>query len=87
MALVSVYTVRKISVLQGDPGGGKSMLMIDLIARLTTGRPLPDGRRTGAINVISQCSEDGLEDTIKPDWLMREQTVIRLRSSMRMFVS
>lgn len=42
------------------------MLMIDLIARLTTGRPLPDGRRTGAINVIYQCSEDGLEDTIKP---------------------
>lgn len=56
----------KISVIQGDPGGGKSMLMIDLIARLTTGRPLPDGRQTEAINVIYQCSEDGLEDTIKP---------------------
>ncbi len=56
----------KISVLQGDPGGGKSMLMLDIIARLTTGEPLPDGKRIKPINVIYQCSEDGIEDTILP---------------------
>ncbi len=56
----------KISLLQGDPGVGKSMAVVELIARLTTGRPLPDGRCVEPINVIYQCSEDGLEDTIKP---------------------
>lgn len=32
-----------VSVLDGDPGTGKSLLTIDLAARLGTGRPLPDG--------------------------------------------
>lgn len=56
----------KITILQGDPGGGKSTLMLDLIGKLTTGRALPDGRKLEPINVIYQCSEDGLADTIKP---------------------
>ena len=56
----------KISVLQGDPGCGKSLLMMDLIARVTQGDSLPDGRRHEPINVIYQCSEDGARDTIKP---------------------
>ena len=56
----------KITVLQGDPGCGKSMMVMDLIARLTSGRPLPNGKRFPPMNVIYQCSEDGYEDTIKP---------------------
>ena len=56
----------KITVLQGDPGGGKSSVMMDLIGRLTTGRKLMDGRTLNPINVLYQCSEDGLADTIKP---------------------
>ena len=56
----------KISVLQGDPGCGKSLLMMDIIAKVTRGEPLPDGRVHNPINVIYQCSEDGIEDTIKP---------------------
>lgn len=56
----------KISVLQGDPGCGKSMMMVDLISRFTTRKPLPDGNTIEPINVIYQCSEDGLEDTIRP---------------------
>ena len=56
----------KITVLQGDPGGGKSSVMMDLIGRLTTGRKLMDGRSLNPINVLYQCSEDGLADTIKP---------------------
>ena len=56
----------KITVLQGDPGCGKSLLMMDLIARVTTGECLPDGRKHDPINVIYQCSEDGTGDTIKP---------------------
>lgn len=56
----------KITVLQGDPGGGKSTVIMDLIGRLTTGRKLLDGRTLEPINVLYQCSEDGLADTIKP---------------------
>ena len=32
-----------IAILDGDPGQGKSMLTLDLAARLTTARPWPDG--------------------------------------------
>jgi hypothetical protein len=33
----------KLTLLDGDPGLGKSLISIDLAARLSTGRPLPDG--------------------------------------------
>lgn len=56
----------KITILQGDPGGGKSTVMMDIIGRLTTGRKLLDGRTLEPMNVLYQCSEDGLADTIKP---------------------
>lgn len=56
----------KITILQGDPGCGKSMMIMDVISRLTTGRAMPDGKRFQPMNVIYQCLEDGYEDTIKP---------------------
>ena len=56
----------KITLIQGDPGDGKSTMLMDLIARLTTGREMPDGKTLNKINVIYQCSEDGVSDTIKP---------------------
>lgn len=33
----------KLTTLDGDPGLGKSLLTLDLAARVTTGRPMPDG--------------------------------------------
>src|SRR5687768_5062079 len=33
----------KITNLDGDPGKGKSVAMMDITARMTTGRPMPDG--------------------------------------------
>ena len=56
----------KITILQGDPGYGKSTLMMDIIASLSTGRKLPDGTGRRPMNIIYQCSEDGAADTIKP---------------------
>lgn len=56
----------KITVLQGDPGCGKSTVMMDLIGRLTSGSLLPDGKLMTPMNVLYQCSEDGLADTVKP---------------------
>lgn len=32
-----------ITVLDGDPGLGKSLVSLDLVARVTTGRAMPDG--------------------------------------------
>jgi hypothetical protein len=35
----------RLTLIDGDPGLGKSLLTLDLAARLTTARPLPDGYR------------------------------------------
>ena len=57
----------KITLLQGDPGDGKSTMMLHVIAELTTGGAMPDGTALGKPQrVIYQCSEDGAGDTIKP---------------------
>ena len=54
-------------MLQGDPGEGKSTLIIHIAAILTKGRYLPDGQKIKKPEiVIYQCSEDGKGDTIKP---------------------
>ena len=57
----------KITIIQGDPGEGKTTFILQLIARLTTGRPAWDGMPPMTPgNVIYQTAEDGLSDTIKP---------------------
>lgn len=57
----------KITLLQGDPGDGKSTMMMNLIASLSKGENTPDGKPFGIPKkVIYQCSEDGISDTIKP---------------------
>ena len=57
----------KLTVLQGDPGEGKSTFMLNLAAILSTGGELPTGERFDAPQaVIYQCAEDSPADTIKP---------------------
>ena len=57
----------KVTIIQGDPGEGKTTFILALIALLTTGTPLPEEETvTEPINVIYQTAEDGLGDTIKP---------------------
>ena len=57
----------KITIIQGDPGEGKTMLALTLTALLTTGRLLPEERNMRPpMSVIYQTTEDGLADTIKP---------------------
>lgn len=57
----------KITLLQGDPGDGKSTMLMNLIASLTKADYTPDGHRIDLPKrVIYQCSEDGVADTIKP---------------------
>ena len=57
----------KITLLQGDPGDGKSSMMMHLIGEITRGGVSPDGIPFGEPGrVVYQCSEDGVADTIKP---------------------
>ena len=57
----------KITLIQGDPGEGKSTMMMGLVAALSSGTKTPDGKEIdNPIHVIYQCSEDGVADTIKP---------------------
>ncbi|CAN5190884.1 hypothetical protein BH10PLA2_BH10PLA2_17190 [soil metagenome] len=56
----------KLALLAGDPGLGKSLLTLDLCARLSTGRPMPDGSSgPGVATSLVLNAEDGVEDTIK----------------------
>lgn len=57
----------KITILQSDPGTGKTTLMLQLAAWLSKGESLPLAEKESTpINIIYQTAEDGLEDTIKP---------------------
>ncbi len=57
----------KLTIIQGDPGEGKTTFVLAVIAALTTGTPLPEsGQALEPLNVIYQTAEDGLADTIKP---------------------
>jgi len=61
----------KVTIIQGDPGEGKTTVVLQIIAKLTKGEPILNEiteEETGVepINVIYQTAEDGLGDTIKP---------------------
>lgn len=57
----------KLSVLQGNPGEGKTYFAMHLAAACTNGKLLPNMERLEPFNVIIyQTAEDGLGDTVKP---------------------
>lgn len=57
----------KITIIQGDPGEGKTTAVLRIAALLTKGEKLPeDNQEREPVNVIYQTSEDGLADTVKP---------------------
>ena len=56
----------KLSVLQGNPGEGKTYFAMHLAATCTNGKLLPNMERMEPFNVIYQTAEDGLGDTVKP---------------------
>lgn len=58
----------KITIIEGDPGEGKTTLVLKLAAALSRGLPLPcdDDKEYEHIHIIYQTAEDGIEDTIKP---------------------
>lgn len=57
----------KLTIVQGDPGEGKSTFMLNIAALLTKGRPMPDGYPvSGVQQVVYQTAEDNIADTVKP---------------------
>ena len=64
----------KVTIIQGDPGEGKTTMVLQIIAKLTRGEAilptvsLTDDKENAEVpvNVIYQTAEDGLGDTIKP---------------------
>lgn len=57
----------KITIIQGDPGEGKTTFVLALTALLTRGFPMPGGGSPAPpMNVIYQTAEDGLADTVRP---------------------
>ena len=58
----------KITIIEGDPGEGKTTLVLKLAAALSRGLPLTcdDDKEYEPIHIIYQTAEDEIEDTIKP---------------------
>ena len=71
--------IGKITVLDGDPGLGKSFLTLDLAARITTGRLMPDGSPGVDGGVLVLNAEDGSADTIVPRLLAMGANLKRVR--------
>ena len=58
---------RKVNLVAGDPGLGKSWATLDLAARVTVGGETPDRQHVmeqGAVVLLT--AEDGLADTVRP---------------------
>lgn len=56
----------KLTILQGNPGEGKTYLAMQLCAACTNRVQLPGMKVMEPFNVIYQTAEDGLGDTVKP---------------------
>ena len=58
----------KVTLLHGDPGDGKSKLMLSIAALLSKGEPLPftDEEETEPMTIIYQTTEDDADDTVVP---------------------
>lgn len=56
----------KLVVLDGDPGTGKSLVTLDIAARVSSGRALPGGAPGRPAPVLLLNAEDGAADTIRP---------------------
>jgi hypothetical protein len=59
----------KLSLIDGDPEEGKSLVTLDLAARVSTGAAMPDRSACGlpdAADVVLLGIEDGLADTVVP---------------------
>lgn len=70
----------KLTIIHGDPGEGKTTLILQLAALLSRGDKLPcDDTEREPISIIYQTAEDGLGDTIKPRLLSGNADCTRIK--------
>ena len=68
----------KLTIIQGDPGDGKTTLVLNIAVKLSKGECLDsDMDVQEPVNVIYQTAEDGLADTVKPRLELAGRTVKR----------
>lgn len=58
--------IGKLTMLEGDPGAGKSWLSLAITAAVTLGHGLPGSEITAPGPVYIASAEDGIADTIRP---------------------
>ncbi|MEK6683231.1 MAG: AAA family ATPase [Nitrospirota bacterium] len=71
----------KITVLDGDPGLGKSALCLDIAARVSRGSVMPDGSIgdvSGPGGVLLLTVEDGIADTVVPRLIAADADMTRI---------
>lgn len=57
----------KLTIIQGDPGDGKTTLVLNIAAKLSNGEGLDNEMKVHEpVSIIYQTAEDGLADTVKP---------------------
>jgi len=56
----------KVTLLEGDPGVGKSWLSLAIATAVSLGKGLPGQEHTEPAQVVLASAEDGLGDTIRP---------------------
>ena len=56
----------RLNVINGDPDVGKTFTVLDIAARITTGRDFPDGAPAQQGGILFVTAEDGIADTILP---------------------
>lgn len=68
----------KVTIIQGNPGEGKTTLALRLCAACTNRKPFPAMADHEPFNVIYQTAEDGLGDTVKPRLMEAEADLDRV---------
>lgn len=68
----------KLTIIQGNPGEGKTFFAMQLAAACTNRKYLPQMEPFEPFNVIFQTAEDGLGDTVKPRLISVEADMERV---------
>lgn len=68
----------KLTIIQGNPGEGKTFFAMQLAAACTNRKSLPQMEPFEPFNMIFQTAEDGLGDTVKPRLLSAEANLERV---------
>lgn len=75
----------KLTLMEGDPGEGKTFICLAITAVLTNGGTLPGKEKTKPVPVIYITAEDGLGDTLRPrlDSLFADVTKVHAITGVR----